>query len=147
MASEFRPSAVDSVEQFTVVTKDQEIVDGHTASGSDALRDVFQAEIVDVVTLGVAEIAKEYAGSAVNTPEQRANLVTDVEGFLNNLATDRPPLLSDAGGGNAFAARATLGDTDDAVDLLVGISPVDVMKQITVNLNVSSTVTVDSVEA
>lgn len=146
LASEFRPSAVADVAQFTVVTKDQEVVDGLTASSSDALGDVFQAEIVDVVTLGVAEIAKDYAGNVVNTPEQRANLVADVEGFLNDLATDRPPLLSDAGGGDAYAARATLGDTDDAVDLLVGISPVDVMKQITVNLNVSSTVTVGGVE-
>lgn len=147
LGEEYRPSEATDFEQVTAVTKDATFVDGVTTSDEGAFEDIFQMEIVDTVAMGLDQVAQDYAGSAVNTEDERDNLVSDMRIYLNSLADQNPPLLADAFGGPPFSVQADVGADADAVDVTVGVSPVDVMKQITINLNVGEVITFDGAEA
>lgn len=148
LTPEYRPTNVSSVSQLTVITQDGEVVDGLTTSGESALTDVFQTEIIDLVINGVAEIIKQYKGESVNTPEQRQALASDVRSYCQSLTTRRPPLLSSASGGPAYSVQEpSVGGADDMVEMTFSISPVDVMKEIDITMDVSSTISVESIDA
>lgn len=144
---EYQPSEATDFENVTAVTKDGTVVDGVTTSTESAFSDIFQMEIVDTAALGIDEIAQDYAGDAPNTEDDRAALASDVRIYLRSLASQRPPLLADASGGEPFSVQSSLGANDDTATLNVGIDPVDVMKQIDINLSVGSVITFDGVEA
>ena len=140
LATEYRRDIAQNFERIAAVTKDGTITEGVTTSDEDAFADLFQVEIVDAVALGADEIAQNYAGQRPNTREARRALARDVRSFLSPLTSRRPPLLSDADGGPPFAVEAS-AESDDTVNLRVSISPVNVMKQIDIDLEVGSAVT------
>jgi len=143
---EYRRSTAEDFEQVTAITRDGQVAEGVTTSAEDAFKDIFQVEIVDTVTLGLDEIGQSYAGSRPNISEARRSLRKDVREFLGPLTTGRPPLLADSQGGPAYSV-GTQATGDESVDLNVGVSPVDVMKQIDINMNVGSVVGFEGYEA
>ena len=147
LGTKYRPSMALDFERVTAVTKDAEIVDGVTASDEGTFSDIFQMEIVDTAILGLDQIAQDYGGSEVNTEDGRANLESDMRIYLESLADQTPPLLADAFGGDPYYVDVDVGgDADEAV-ATVGVNPVDVMKQITVDLNVGRVTTLGGVDA
>lgn len=148
LGSQYRPSEATTFEGVTAVTKDGTIVDGVTTAEESAFSDIFQMEIVDTVALGLDEVAQDYSGSAPNTEEERDGLRSDMRIFLNSLASQTPPLLADAFGAEPFAVELpTVGADADQARVTVAVNPVDVMKDIKINLNVGRAVTFDGVEA
>jgi hypothetical protein len=144
---EYRPSEASDFDKVTAVTKDELIVDGVTTSSESAFSDIFQMEIVDTVALGLDEIATEYAGRNPNTEDDRDRLAGDARIYLESLASQSPPLLADASGGQPYAVTASLGSNDTEVDLEVGINPVDVMKQINIDMDVGDVTRFNGVSA
>ena len=147
LGTEYRASMAVDFERVTAVTKDAEVVDGITTSDEGAFSDIFQMEIVDTAILGLDEVAQDYGGSEVNTPDGRANLESDMRIFLQSLASQTPPLLADAFGGDPFVVEADVGGDADEVIVTAGVNPVDVMKQITINLNIGRVTTLGGIEA
>lgn len=147
LATEYRASTATDFEHVTAVTKDSVIVDGVTTSTEGAFSDIFQMEIVDTAALGLDQISQDYAGSTPNTEEERTSLRGAMRRFLESLADRNPPLLADAEGGQPYSVQVDLGSSDDEAVASVGVDPVDVMKQITINLNVGDVTTLEGVEA
>ncbi|MDB9247451.1 hypothetical protein PN419_00320 [Halorubrum ezzemoulense] len=146
LGTEYRASGASGFENVTAVTKDAVIVSGATTSDTDAFSDIFQVEIVDTVALGLDEVAQTYAGEAPNTQDEANNLESDMRTFLGSLTDQRPPLLADVSGDTPYFVTAT-PEPDGQTTVDVGVSPLDVMEDITINLNVGRTVTFDGVEA
>lgn len=147
LATEYRPSVADNFERVTAVTKDATIVDGLTTSDEGAFSDIFQMEIVDTAALGLDEIAQDYAGSSVNTEDQRDSLASAMRIYLESLASQSPPLLADAFGGDPYVVDVDVGGDADEVIVNAGVNPVDVMKKIMINLNVGRVTTLEGVDA
>ena len=139
LSQEYLPTEADNFEGVTAVIDTGEILEGVTTSDESAFQDIFQVEIADETTLGLYDIAKEYAGGP-NTEDERDNLESDMRIYLNSLTEQNPPLLSDAGGDDAFTVSTSLGSDDDQVEVDVAISPLDVMKQINVGIDVGTVV-------
>lgn len=146
LSTEYRRTEAVDFGEVTAVTRDGKITEGVTTSTEDAFSDIFQVEIVDAVAQGVDEIAQQYAGDRPNTEDARQDLVGDVDRFLGPLTQDRPPLLSTAEGGPAYAVD-TVVESDEKISLNVAISPVSVMKQIDINFDVGSVLTFEGVSA
>lgn len=147
LGKEYRPSMATNFERVTALTKDAEVVDGVTTSEEGAFSDIFQMEIVDTAALGLDQVAQDYAGTSVNTEEERASLASNMRIFLNSLAAQSPPLLADAFGGRPFNVDVQVGGDADEVLVNAVVNPVDVMKQITINLNVGRVNTLDGLDA
>jgi len=147
LMEEYLPTEADNFEGVTAVIDSGEVIEGVTTSDEPAFSDIFQVEIVDEATLGLYEIAKEYAGEP-NTVDERNNLASDMRIYLSSLANQNPPLLSDASGdGEAYEVSTSLGSSEEEVQVDVAISPLDVMKQINVGIDVGTIVTYSGASA
>lgn len=139
----YRPSVAQSLSRVTAVADGGVVVEGLTTSMEEALTDIFQAEIVDSIAKGLQTIGKDYAGSSVNTESARQELASDMRISLQELVEQSPPLLqSDAA--EPYSVSIT-GSGNETTEITVGVSPVNVMKNIAIDLNVGSVVTLDSV--
>jgi len=140
LGTDYLPTEAGNFEGVTAVIDSGEVIEGVTTSDEPAFSDVFQVEIVDEATMGLYEIAKEYAGEA-NTEDERNNLASDMRIYLSSLANQSPPLLSDASGENdPYIVETELGSSDEEVNVNVGMSPLNVMKQINVDIDVGTVV-------
>jgi len=142
----YRPSQAREFSGVTAIADTMEIVEGVTTSTTDAFSDVYKVEIIDTVAQGLYEVGRGYAGGP-NTPDDRDSLETDARNLLSGYANQRPPLLNSADGGSAYDVSASLGSTDEETVMNVGIEPLDVMKQVTVNLSVGTVVTYEGTSA
>lgn len=143
---EYRPSQARDFEQVTAIADTMEIVEGVTTSSEDAFSDVYKCEITDTVAQGLYEVGRNYAGGP-NTVDDRNNLETDVRNLLSSYARQRPPLLNASDGSNPYSVDTSLGESDEETILDVGIDPLDVMKEVTINLNVGTVVTYEGASA
>ena len=142
---EYRPSQTRNFTGVTAIADTMEVVEGVTTSTTDAFSDVYKCEIIDTVAQGLFEVGRGYAGGA-NTEDDRNNLETDSRNVLSSYANQRPPLLNSAEGGKAYSVDTQLGASDEETVMNVGIEPLKVMKQVTLNLNVGSVVTYEGAE-
>lgn len=142
----YRRSDAKQFSHTVAVTRDGVIAEGVTTSDEDAFKDIFQVEILDVVTLGLDEIGQRYAGDTPNTPDGRNSLKTDCDKFLQPLVSRRPPLLSVSADGPAFDVSVELVD-NETVKLKVAVSPMDVMKLVEIEISVGSLVTLSGINA
>ncbi len=129
---EYRPSQARDFTGVTAIADTMEIVEGVTTSTTDAFSDVYKVEIIDTVAQGLYEVGRNYAGGP-NTEDDRDNLRTDVGNMLSGYAGQRPPLLNASDGSKPYSVETALGATDEETVLNVGIDPLDVMKEVTIN--------------
>ncbi len=144
--TKYRPSEAIDFDSVTAVTEGGEIVEGVTTSSESKFSDVFQCEIIDTVALALHQIAKDYAGDAPNIDDERANLRSDMIGVLASFATQNPPLLAAADGSQPYAVQTDVGSNDDAVAVNVGIDVLDIIKEVSVNIDVGTIVTYGGAE-
>lgn len=138
---EYRPSAVQNVSGVTAVREGGVVVEGLTTSDEEALKDVFQAEIVDNIANGLQTISSEFAGTSVNTASARAELAADMRIALQDLTEQSPPLLQ-SDSGSPYSVSVS-GGTNEVTRVSVEVQPVNVMKNVVIDLNVGSVVTLD----
>lgn len=143
---EYRPSQARDFEGVTAIADTFEIVEGVTTSSEEAFSDVYKCEIVDSAAQALYEVAKDYAGGP-NTVDERGDLASDTRMILRGFSNQRPPLLNAADGSSPYSVDVSLGSSDTETILNVGIDPLDVMKEVTVNLNVGTVVTYEGVSA
>jgi|APHM01.1.fsa_nt_gi hypothetical protein len=146
LSTEYGRAVAQSFENVTAVTRDGVIAEGITTSDKEAFRDIYAVEIVDAVVLALDAIGQNFAGEVPNTPAGRRSLETEVDSVLGPLTQRRPPLLSTVTGEPAFTRSATAVGGSNEVRLAVTVSPVDVMKQINIELDVGSVVTPVTIE-
>jgi hypothetical protein len=137
---EYRPSQARDFTGVTAIADTMEIVEGVTTSTTDAFSDVYKCEIIDAVAQGLYEVGRGYAGGP-NTEDDRNNLATDAGNLLSGYARQRPPLLNAGDGSKPYSVETSLGSSDEETIMNVGIEPLDMMKQVTLNLNVGTVVT------
>ncbi len=139
VSQEYGRSTAQQFTDVTAVTQGGVIAEGVTTSEKDAFKDIYAVEIVDAVVGALDALAQRFAGESPNTPGQRRSLESEVDGLLGPLTQRRPPLLSTVEGGPAFE-RSVDAVSPQKARLNVAISPVDVMKQIDIALDVGSVV-------
>jgi len=140
LSKDYARSSAQLFEDVTAVTQDGVIAEGVTTSDKDTFKDIYAVEIVDAIVGALDRLAQRFAGESPNTPGQRRSLESKVDGLLGPLTQRRPPLLSNIEGGPAFE-RSVDAVSGEKARLNVAISPVDVMKQIEIALDVGSIVT------
>lgn len=135
-------------EEVTALTENFEVVNGMTSSPTAQFQDIFQTEIIDAATEGLHEVAKQYAGGP-QTGDERDNLRSAMVQVLEDMATQNPPLLSTAEGGDAdpYQVTVSLGATDTETDVQVSIEPLDIMKEVNVDIAVGEVVTFNGASA
>jgi hypothetical protein len=116
-----------------------------TTSTVEQFADVFQTEIIDTAALNLQSVAEEYAGGA-NYDGARENMASDMENVLRTFADQRPPLLYSSDSEQAYTVTVKEGSSDDIAVANIAIEPIEVMKEVQVNIGVGEVVVFEGVE-
>lgn len=105
------------------------IVKDMTTSSVTKFERVYATEISDEVALLSHLVAEQFVGS-LNFDDNRESLELSLEVPIDDMASDRPPLLTE------YVVNVSEGESDFDVDVEIGIDVVGVMDQINVNISV-----------
>ena len=146
LRTKYLASEADDASRITVLTSDYEVAEGVTTSSTAEFQDIHKVEIVDTVAQALHEIAKTYAGGP-NIADARKDLRSDMVGTLGNFASQRPPLLATGDGTRPYSVTTSQGASDDEMQVEVGIEPLPIAKEVTLDLAVGNVVTFNGASA
>jgi len=134
---QYTPLQADDFEQVTAITDEYEIAEGVTTSSEARIRDIYKAEIIDLVLERLQQRVKNYRGGS-NAQTAQRRFRSQISRGLSALSAPnaQPPLLATGDGGRPYAVSVDNGASDTEADVDVGIEVAPIAKQVNVDLSV-----------
>lgn len=132
----YRSSDVKNFGQVTALTQNAVVGVAETTSETEQFQPIYATEIIDAVSLGLFETARDYAGGAQDPGDLEALLSTTCQRY----ARGSPPALGFAQGGSGppYDVSVTLDAQDSSIaNAGVTIVPYPIAEEVNIDVTVS----------